>query len=83
MTPVQHPNHTPLTSIRVMQTRNLTPFTVLQPRHHHCMTSTAPADSGHPIRYGELVAHRSDYFRVFVATCCDSKEGKATKDIVA
>jgi hypothetical protein len=37
----------------------------------------------HPIRYGELVAHLSDHPRVFVATCCDPKEGKATEDIVA
>jgi hypothetical protein len=37
----------------------------------------------HPIRYGELVAHMSDHPRVFVATCCDPEEGKATEDIVA
>jgi hypothetical protein len=37
----------------------------------------------HPIRYGELVAHLSDHPRMFVATCCEPEEGKATKDIVA
>jgi hypothetical protein len=37
----------------------------------------------HPIRYGEPVAHLSDHLRVFVATCCDHEEGKATEDIVA
>jgi hypothetical protein len=37
----------------------------------------------HPIRYGELVAHLSDHPRVFVVTCCDPEEGKATWNIVA
>jgi hypothetical protein len=36
----------------------------------------------HPIRYGELVAHRSDYPHVFVTACCDSELGKAKEDIV-
>jgi hypothetical protein len=44
--PVQDPSHTPLTFIRVMQTRNLTSAPVLQPRHHRCITSTAPAAFG-------------------------------------
>jgi hypothetical protein len=37
----------------------------------------------HPIRYGELVAHLSNHPRVFVATCRDHEEGKATEDIIA
>jgi hypothetical protein len=37
----------------------------------------------HPIRYGELVAHLSDYSRVFVATCNDPEEGQTIDDFVA
>jgi hypothetical protein len=35
----------------------------------------------HPIRYGELVAHLSDYLCVLVTTRCGPKHGKAKKDI--
>jgi hypothetical protein len=36
----------------------------------------------HPVCYGELVAHLSDYPPVRITTCCDPEQGKAKEDIV-
>jgi hypothetical protein len=38
-----------------------------------------PRLRSHPIRYGEFVAHLSDYSLVLVITCCDPKRGKARR----
>jgi hypothetical protein len=35
----------------------------------------------HPIRFGEVVAHLSDYPHVLVTACCDHEQGKAKGDI--
>jgi hypothetical protein len=35
----------------------------------------------HPLRYGETVAHVSDYPSIIVTACCDPEQGKAKEDI--
>jgi hypothetical protein len=66
------------------------------PRSHPLVLDTPHADDNprlpdadssyrlrsHPLRYGELVAHMSDYPTVHVTTCFDPEQGKAKEDIV-
>jgi hypothetical protein len=35
----------------------------------------------HPLRYGDMVAHLSDYPPTLLTTCCDHEHGKATENI--